>query len=1012
MKNILKYGFFLALVCALGACEEDGLVLEPDVVIPSNVTASFTVSDDNTGTVTVTPAGDGAAAFQILFGDEPNEEPTVIVVGESATNVYPEGNFILSVTAVSVTGGTTTITQDIIIQFDPPENLQVDIQVNGLMATVTPSADGAAIFDVFFGVNPDPALDSMAMVMPNQSASFTYPEAGEFVITTIARGAGAAIVQQSDTINVFANIALPVDFESATPEFVVFGGTSNPGIVANPGPGGINESANVASVTKDQGAETFAGVVVRLTEPIDFSQMQFIRLDVFSPRSGIPITLRAQDQADFNIGVEATVTNTLADGWEELVFDLSAVDQSQNLNEIVIFFDNGNPGDGTTYFFDNIELFSAAPPLELPVNFEGDQSGIAFTGFEGATSAVVANPNASGVNTSATVGMTNKGAGAPFFAGSFFDLDVPVNFSQTQTITMDVFVPQSDIVVMMRLEPAGGGGGPAGVEVPVRTTLVNEWETLTYDFSTTTFDIDDFVRVVFFFDFENDGTGADYFFDNIQMPVASAPLELPVDFEDDQSGIAFTGFEGATSAVVANPNASGVNTSATVGMTNKGAGAPFFAGSFFDLDVPVDFSQDQIITMDVFVPQSDIVVMMRLEPAGGGGGPAGVEVPVRTTLVNEWETLTYDFSTTTFDIDDFVRVVFFFDFENAGTGADYFFDNIQMSSTPPPPPINLVLPLNFEGDQAGVAFTGFEGATSAVVANPQATGVNTTASVGMTNKAAGAPFFAGSFVDLTTPIDLSQTQTITMDVLVPQSDIVVMMRLEPAGGGGGDQGVEVPVRTTMVNEWETLTYDFSTTNFNVNPFVRVVFFFDFENDGTGADYFFDNIDLDAAAPPPPPPAQLVLPLDFEGDQTGVAFTGFEGATSAVVSNPNVSGINTSANVGMTNKGAGAPFFAGSFVDLTTTIDFSQTQTISMDVLVPQADIVVMMRLEPAGGGGGDQGVEVPVRTTMVNQWETLTYDFSTTNFNVNPFVRVVFFFDFENDGTGADYFFDNVRQGN
>ena len=104
---------------------------------------------------------------------------------------------------------------------------------------------------------------------------------------------------------------------------------------------------------------------------------------------------------------------------------------------------------------------------------------------------------------------------------------------------------------------------------------------MTWDFTGQTAGID-FVNVVVFFEFVVDlpGDGSTYYYDDIEVATpAEELLELPVDFESTTIDYDLIGFEGAESAVVANPDASGENTSDTVVETIKTEGAQFFAGT-------------------------------------------------------------------------------------------------------------------------------------------------------------------------------------------------------------------------------------------------------------------------------------------------------------------------------------------------------------------------------------------------------------------------------------------------
>ena len=153
-----------------------------------------------------------------------------------------------------------------------------------------------------------------------------------------------------------------------------------------------------------------------------------------------------------------------------------------------------------------------------------------------------------------------------------------------------------------------------------------------------------------------------------------------------------------------------------------------------------------------------------------------------------------------------------------------------------------------------------------------------------------------------------------------------------------------------------------------------------------------------------------MPLDFESTVLTYSFDNFGGAATTVVSNPDMSGINTSATVGKLVKANGAEVWAGSFIELGSPINFATMQKIKMKVWSPQAGIVVKLKLENLLNGG-TINTELDATTTQSNAWEELTYDFTGIN-NANNYQRVVVFFDFGNAGTGASYYFDDIQLSN
>lgn len=159
-----------------------------------------------------------------------------------------------------------------------------------------------------------------------------------------------------------------------------------------------------------------------------------------------------------------------------------------------------------------------------------------------------------------------------------------------------------------------------------------------------------------------------------------------------------------------------------------------------------------------------------------------------------------------------------------------------------------------------------------------------------------------------------------------------------------------------------------------------------------------------------PPSNQSLPLDFELPFVAYDFEAFGGAVANIIDNPDPTG-NESAQVMETVRGEeGTPseVFAGQFVNLSEAIDFESTTTIQMDSWSPDAGITVRMAVENQELGLGSQ-VAVDAQTTVANEWETLTFDFSAIDPNVD-YDRVVVIFNQEVAGTGETYYFDNIQQ--
>ena len=321
----------------------------------------------------------------------------------------------------------------------------------------------------------------------------------------------------------------PIDFEAggngADWTWTVFENDTNPPleIVVNPDPSGINTSETVAKFTALQLGQPYAGV-----ESMHGSDIG--TFDLTASNALVNIMVYKTKISDVGIKyvtpsggaqMELKVANTVVNQWELITIDFSdyiGLGETTGLDQIVIFPDFIARDADDVIYFDNISFgpFESGENIELPVDFELD-TDYGLIGFEGAESTVVANPDTSGENTSETVVETIKTEGAQFYAGTAMGLDAPIDFSESEIISIKTWSPKADIPVRLKLEAAGD----VFVELDTNTTLENQWETLTWDFSGQTAGID-FTTVVVFFEFVPDlpGDGSTYYYDDIEVAQA------------------------------------------------------------------------------------------------------------------------------------------------------------------------------------------------------------------------------------------------------------------------------------------------------------------------------------------------------------------------------------------------------------------------------------------------------------------------------------------------------------
>jgi len=512
MKN-LKYIFSLLCLTILMGCSDDQNDTDfvNGVGAPSDISALFTITQDNTGKVTIRPNGSGVTAYEVNFGDGTAENAEVIP-GESIDHIYSEGVYNVTITATTINGKTTVYTQELTVTYRAPENVELTVTSeagNPYKRNVTAKADFETYFEVYFGESP---TETPVQFNEGQTISYTYAAIGTYTIRLIAYSGGVATYETTETVTVFDPLLLPVDFESATLNYA-FGdfGNSYGSVTDNPLVSAGNSSARVGKIFKNAGAETWAGVTLALDEPIDFSAKHMIKMKVFSPKAGAKILLKLENLTDASINREVIALTTVSNTWEELLFDFNTIVNTNGYQRIVIFYDFDVPGAGESFYFDDIDLASNAPDVTL-VTFQDIE--YSFTNFGNANTVVIDNPQANGINTSTKVGKLNKAPGAETWAGSFLEMAAPIDFSQHTKVKIKTWSPQAGIIVKLKFENFANSN--INIEKDATTTVANGWEELTYDFSDLV-NANNYQRVVIFFDFGNSGNGADYYFDDIKL---------------------------------------------------------------------------------------------------------------------------------------------------------------------------------------------------------------------------------------------------------------------------------------------------------------------------------------------------------------------------------------------------------------------------------------------------------------------------------------------------------------
>ncbi|MGK4568920.1 hypothetical protein [Flavobacterium sp. 3HN19-14] len=450
----LKCFLSLLFVTVILSCasDDDSRQYLTDADAPANLSAIFTIASDNSGKVTIRPNGEGANTYAIIFGDA-TVGAEIIAPGEAIDHIYPEGTFQVKIIGTAVNGLTTEYTQTLTVSFIAPANLVVSATPesgNPYKINVTATANFETYFEVFFG-ETDP--DTAVVFNEGQTVSHTYAATGTYNLRVVAHSGGAATAEYTQVVTVYDPLLMPITFESPTLNysFTNFGNAVS-SVVNNPSVSGGNTSAKVGKLVKNPGAEVWAGSFLELGQPIDFSSMTKISIKTYSPIAGAVVKLKLENLANNNINTEVDALTTVANDWETLTFDFAGINNGNNYQRVVVFFDFGNGGTGASFYFDDIALTAGVPIVTLPLTFQNSALTYTFTGFGGASASVIDNPQSNGINTTTKVGKLHKNTGSETWAGAFIELGQPIDFSSLNKIKMKVWSPTAGSIVKLKLE--------------------------------------------------------------------------------------------------------------------------------------------------------------------------------------------------------------------------------------------------------------------------------------------------------------------------------------------------------------------------------------------------------------------------------------------------------------------------------------------------------------------------------------------------------------------------------
>ncbi|MCB4798275.1 PKD domain-containing protein [Neotamlana laminarinivorans] len=369
-KYILNIGLLFALIFACTNEEFGSTDFANSAKAPENVAAQFTVTQDNTGLVTITPTAIGASWFDVDFGDNSGTES--VNNGENTTHTYAEGTYTVSLTAYNTTGLKTTSTHQLEVSFNAPENLEVIIEndaATSKLVNVTATADYAVSYDVYFGEVDD---ETPITVNIGESTSYQYQDAGTYTITVVAMGAAIETTTYTEEFVVTAILqplaSAPTPPSRNTEDVIsifsdAYTNVADTDYFPDWGQAGQGSSWSSFDLNGDNMLQyinlSYQGIQFGSSQNV--SNMEYLHLDVWTTDVNQLETSLINIPADGSGSTEAPIISDLvANEWVSIDIPISDyTDQGLTVSEILQLKFVGIDWAAGTVFIDNIYFYKS-----------------------------------------------------------------------------------------------------------------------------------------------------------------------------------------------------------------------------------------------------------------------------------------------------------------------------------------------------------------------------------------------------------------------------------------------------------------------------------------------------------------------------------------------------------------------------------------------------------------------------------------------------------------------------
>lgn len=499
------------------------------------------------------------------------------------------------------------------------------------------------------------------------------------------------------------------------------------------------------------------------------------------------------------------------------------------------------------------------------------------------------------------------------------------------------------------------------------------------------------------------------------MAFAANAQYIYTDFDANQNE-EFTGWPNAPT-LIANPDQSGVNTSANVGEWVRTTEQ--YAHVYCELDGYVDFSTGETFYLKVWAPVA-CDVLFKLEDKNNGS--ISTEVMQSVSTPNQWVQLSYDFAGAASDT--YNKIVIFMDFSST-TDNTFYFDDVEGpeygGNVNPGDPVTL--PVTFDDENVNYGLTDFGGNVSEIVEDP----TNSANMVAKSIKTDAAETWAGTTIGGNTgfadPIAFSEgNTTFTVKVWSPDADTPIRLKVE----NSSDQtvSVETETNTTVAGDWETLSFDFSNEAPGTEPisfskvYQKCSIFFNFGTDGATAGektYYWDDVEFDGGTVEPKPLLASDVQDNFENDGWATIDTWKFQDPDLVDITITEDPVNAGNHVLDYNRSGNFQYTNAQFI-LDHRMDLTSRHTFEVKAYFPSSNdytgdltptLALKLQNSLLGANAWMTQTQVLITVDSFDQWVTLEFDFSEASDSVN-YDQVVVQFGGEGHYVPGQFYLDDL----